>query len=240
MPGVRFCPWGDLDALRALVGSETAAVIVEPVQGESGVRPASPEFLRGILEICRERGALLVADEIQTGLGRTGKMFAYEHAGVTPDILTLAKPLGGGLPLGAVLLRDGLADAIVPGDHGSTFGGNPVAAAASLTVLDRLETPGFLAEVESKGRKLRTRLEKLARRFNQVVEVRGLGLMLGMEFKGSATPVVAGLRERGFLAVKAGDRVLRMLPPFIIPQSEIKRFSEALEEILVGGAGSAA
>ncbi len=239
LPGVRFCPWGDLDALRALVGPETAAVIVEPVQGESGVRPAHPDFLRGIVDICRERGALLIADEIQTGLGRTGKMFAYEHAGITPDILTLAKPLGGGLPLGAVLLRDGLADAIVAGDHGSTFGGNPVAAAASLTILDRLTTPGFLEEIQAKGRKLRTRLDKLARRFNQVLEVRGQGLMLGMEFKGSATSVVAGLRERGFLAVKAGDRVLRLLPPFIIPQGEIKRFAEALEEILVGGAGCA-
>jgi acetylornithine/N-succinyldiaminopimelate aminotransferase len=138
IPGVRFCAWNDLDAARQAVGEDTAAVVVEPVQGEGGVRPAPPAFLKGLSELCRKRGALLVADEIQCGLGRTGKLFAHQHAGIVPDILTLAKPLGGGLPLGAVLLREELASEIKPGDHGSTFGGNPVALAASMAVIDRL------------------------------------------------------------------------------------------------------
>ena len=151
VPGVRFLPWNDLGAVAAALNDKTAAVMLEPVQGEGGVRPAPPAFLQGLRKLTQERGALLVLDEVQCGLGRTGKLFAYQHAGITPDILTLAKPLGGGLPMGAVLLREDLAPAIAVGDHGSTFGGNPVAAAASLAVLDRLETPGFVEGVARRG-----------------------------------------------------------------------------------------
>ena len=151
IPGVRFCPLNDLAAVAEAVGEKTAAVMVEPVQGEGGIRIATPEFLKGLASLCRERGALLVFDEIQCGLGRTGKMFAYEHSGVVPDILTLAKPLAGGLPMGAVLVKDTLTSAIKVGDHGSTFGGNPVAAAAALAVLDHLTEPGFLDGLEARG-----------------------------------------------------------------------------------------
>jgi acetylornithine/succinyldiaminopimelate/putrescine aminotransferase len=180
-------------------------------------------------------------DEVQCGLGRTGKMFAFQHAGVVPDILTLAKPLGGGLPMGAVLIKEAHASQIAVGDHGSTFGGNPVAAAASLAVLDRLTAPGFLDKVEKKGRSLQRGLKKLARAYPKAVaEVRALGLMVGLEFHGEAGPVLKGLRERGFLATKAGDRVLRLLPPLVIKPGEIRAFLVALEDVLKGGAGSPA
>src|SRR6185436_16050117 len=165
-----------------------------PVQGEGGVRAASPSFLQGLADLCRQAGALLVADEIQCGLGRTGRLFAYQHAGIRPDILTLAKPLGGGLPMGAVLLREDLAGAIHVGDHGSTFGGNPIACAAALVILDRLAEPGFLDKIARKGQQLRSGLLALARKHREtVVEVRGAGLMIGVELAGPAGPVLAAL-----------------------------------------------
>jgi predicted acetylornithine/succinylornithine family transaminase len=241
IPGVRFCPWQDLAAASAAIGPATAAVAVEPVQGEGGVRPASPEFLRGLASLCRERGALLIVDEVQCGLGRTGRLFAYEHAGITPDVLTLAKPLGGGLPLGAVLLRDELAGAISVGDHGSTFGGNPVAAAAALAVLERLTRPGFVEDVGRKAILLSKGLQRLAKKHKAAVsEIRGLGLMVGVELRQPVAPVVKGLRERGVLAAKAGDNVLRLLPPLIVKHGEIRTFLETLDAVLQEQTGAAA
>ena len=181
-----------------------------------------------------------MADEVQCGLGRTGKLFAYEHAGIQPDILTLAKPLGGGLPLGAVLLREELAGAIKVGDHGSTFGGNLVAAAAALAVLDRITAPGFIDDIAKKGAYLVRGLRALARRYPKAIkEVRGLGLMVGVELHGPAGDLVKALREAGILAVKAGDFVLRLLPPLTIKRSEIKTLLEALEAALARGLGAA-
>jgi predicted acetylornithine/succinylornithine family transaminase len=241
VPGVRFLPWGDLEAVRQAITPRTAAVMIEPVQGEGGVRPAPLAFLKGLEVLCRESGVLLLADEVQCGLGRTGRMFACQHADVTPDILTLAKPLGGGLPMGAALVREAIAGAIATGDHGSTFGGNPVAAAASEVVLDRLTAPGFLEDVAKKGAVLRRGLDKLARGFPAAIaEVRGLGLMVGIEFKGESGPVLSGLRERGILATKAGDKVLRLLPPLVVRRAEIREFLTALEAVLEGGAGAPA
>jgi acetylornithine/N-succinyldiaminopimelate aminotransferase len=233
MPGVRFLPWNDLSAVEAAITDKTAAVMLEPVQGEGGIRPAPPAFLQGLRRLTHERGVLLALDEVQCGLGRTGKLFAFQHAGITPDLLTLAKPLGGGLPMGAVLLREDLAPAIAVGDHGSTFGGNPVAAAASLAVLDRLESPGFLDGVARRGASLMRGLLKLARAHKgRIAEVRGLGLMVGVEMKGPAGPVVQALRERGFLATKAGDTVLRLLPPLVVKPAEVKQFLAALDDVL--------
>lgn len=239
VPGVRFCPWDDLAAANEAITERTAAVVIETVQGEGGVRPASPAFLQGLRALCRERGALLVAEEVQCGLGRTGKLFAYEHAGITPDLLTLAKPLGGGLPLGAVLLREDLAAAIHVGDHGSTFGGNPVAAAAALAVLDTLTAPGFLDGVARRGGQLFRGLRALKRKHAQVVDVRGLGLMAGVQFAGPSGPVVKGLREQGVLATKAGDDVLRLLPPLVVKPGQVKAMLAALDAVLSGGAGAA-
>jgi predicted acetylornithine/succinylornithine family transaminase len=241
VPGVRFVPWNDLAAVAEAVGPKTAAVLIEPVQGEGGVRPAEAKFLQGLAALCRERGALLAFDEVQCGLGRTGKMFGYQHSGVTPDILTLAKPLGGGLPLGAILLREDLAHHLHVGDHGSTFGGNPVAAAAALVVMDRLEAPGFVDGIAKKGAMLVRGLKALKKKHpNAIAEIRGLGLMIGVEFKGPAGPVLAGLRERSILATKAGDTVLRLLPPLVITRADITTFLLALEAVLDQGAGVAA
>jgi predicted acetylornithine/succinylornithine family transaminase len=239
VPGVRFVPRNDLASVAAAVGDRTAAVMIEPVQGEGGIRPATPEYLKGLQAICRERGALLVFDEIQCGLGRTGKMFAFQHSGVVPDILTIAKPLAGGLPMGAILLREDLAGALKVGDHGTTFGGNPVCAAAALAVLDHLEEPGFVDDIAARGLYLTRGLKKLARKHKDAIaDVRGLGLMLGVEFRGEAAPVLKALRERRILAVRAGDKVLRLLPPLIVKRSEIRQLLTALDEILATGAGT--
>jgi len=241
VPGVRFVPRNDLAAVAAAVDGKTAAVMIEPVQGEGGIRPASPEFLRGLETICREKGALLVFDEIQCGLGRTGKMFAFQHSGVVPDILTLAKPLAGGLPMGAILLKASLAGALKVGDHGSTFGGNAVCAAAANAVLDHLEEPGFLDDIAARGLYLQRGLKKLARKHKgAIAEVRGLGLMVGVELTGEAAPVLKGLKQRGILAVKAGDKVLRLLPPLVIKRGEIRQLLAALDEVLATGAPTSA
>jgi predicted acetylornithine/succinylornithine family transaminase len=238
IPGVTFCPWDDLIAARAAIGPRTAAVFVEPVQGEGGVRPAPIEFLRGLADLCRESGALLVLDEVQCGLGRTGKLFAYQHSGIRPDIVALAKPLGGGLPLGAVLVREELAGALQVGDHGSTFGGNPVAAAASLVVLDQIANPGFLDKVARKGASLMQGLRGLGRRHPRAIRVvRGQGLMVGVELFGPAAAVVAGLRAEGILATRAGDNVLRLLPPLTVKRKDLAEFLASLDRVLATGAG---
>ena len=233
VPGAGFLPWADLDAAEKAIGEKTAAVFVEPVQGEGGVRPAAPEFLDGLEQLCHARGALLVFDEIQCGLGRTGRMFAYQRCGVVPDMLTLAKPLGGGLPLGALLLREDLAPQLHVGEHGSTFGGNPVAAAAALAVLDRLTMAGFMEGVVRRGDQLRKGLVKLGRKYGgRIVEVRGLGLMLGVELSTEAAPLVKALRGKGVLITKAGDKVLRIVPPLVVKPQQVKQFLEALDAAL--------
>jgi len=238
VPGVRFCPWNDLKAAAGIIGPKTAAVFVEPVQGEGGVRVAPDDFLHGLADICREAGALLVSDEVQCGLGRTGQLFAYQRAHIRPDIVTLAKPLGGGLPLGAVLLREALAGALQVGDHGSTFGGNPVAAAASLVVLDRITADGFLGKIEKKCNVLRRGLRALQRKYpKQITDVRGLGLMFGVELGSSAAPAIAGLRARGILATRAGDNVIRLLPPLVVKRSDLESFLVAFDAVLASGVG---
>jgi acetylornithine/succinyldiaminopimelate/putrescine aminotransferase len=213
-------------------------VFIEPVQGEGGIRIAPGDFLHGLADLCREQGALLVSDEVQCGLGRTGAMFAFQHAHIRPDIVTLAKPLGAGLPLGAVLLREELAGALHVGDHGSTFGGNPVAAAASLVVMDKLTSSGFLEKIEKKGKMLGRNLRAIQRKYpNQIRDVRGVGLMFGIELSGPATPIVAGLRARGILATKAGENVLRLLPPLVVKRSELQSFLVAFDDVLSKGVG---
>jgi len=238
VPGVRFCPWNDLAAAKGMIGPKTAAVFIEPVQGEGGIRIAPEDFLQGLSDICRETGALLVSEEVQCGLGRTGALFAFERAHIRPDIVTLAKPLGGGLPLGAVLLREELAGALQVGDHGSTFGGNPVAAAASLVIMDRLTSGGFLGKVEKKGKMLGRNLRAMQRKYpNQIRDVRGLGLMFGIELSGPASPIVAALRARGILATRAGENVLRLLPPLVVKRSELRSFLVAFDDVLAKGIG---
>lgn len=230
MPGVSIAPFNDVDAIRAFVGPQTCAVFVEPVQGEGGVNVATPEFLRALREACDEHGALLVFDEIQSGMGRTGRLWAYEHFGVQPDMMTLAKALGGGLPMGATLLTDEVASAIEPGDHGSTFAGGPVAARAAQVVLKRVSDPAMLAHVEKMGALLMGRLRELGS--PHIKDVRGLGLMIGVEMDVPVASVVQAGYERGVILLNAGENVLRLLPPLIVTEKEIDRLMEVLGEII--------
>ncbi len=234
VPGIHHAPFNDLAAADALVGDRTAAILVEPMQGEGGVRPATPEFLEGLRRLADGRGCLLIFDEIQTGMGRTGALFAHQKYGVTPDIMTLAKALGNGIPIGAMLARDEIAQALVPGTHGSTFGGNPLAAACATVVLDELTEGGVLEHAEAMGRKLGERLDAMAKRFgsDKVVEARGMGLLRGLELHGPAADVVSGCREQGVLVISAGANVVRIAPPLVIEEAELDRGLDVLEKVL--------
>jgi predicted acetylornithine/succinylornithine family transaminase len=234
MPGVRFCDVGDVDSLRALVGRErTAAVIIEPIQGEGGVLPVPHEFLRRVREVCDEADALLVFDEIQVGLGRTGTLWAHEAAGVRPDLLTLAKPLAGGLPMGAVLLTDRVAETIRPGDHATTFGGGPLVASAALAACRKIGDPAFLAEVRRKGALLAERLGGIALRREDVSAVRGAGMILGLQLVGRpAAEVVARALDARLLLVGAGPEVVRIVPPLTATDEELVQGVNILEGAL--------
>jgi acetylornithine/LysW-gamma-L-lysine aminotransferase len=229
VPGFRHIPYNDLAALDEAITDQTAAVILEVVQGEGGVRPATAEFLRAAQRLCRERGAMLIIDEIQTGFGRTGEMFALQHYGLQPDLLCLAKSIAGGLPMGAVLFgeRVGKLPAQV---HGSTFGGNPLACAASLAAIDYIEANHLAERAAELGAWFLARLKKIP---SPVVrEVRGLGLMVGIELKQKVTPYLMALMERGLLALPAGLTVLRFLPPLVISQADLAQAADLVEEVL--------
>jgi len=232
VPEVRVLPVEDVDALAAVDGS-VAAVIVEPIQGEGGVRPVHHEFLAAVRSRCDEVGALLVFDEVQTGVGRTGSLYAYQQLGVTPDVVTTAKGLAGGLPIGAVLARGVAATALGPGDHGSTFGGGPAVTSVACAVLEEVLRPGFLESVRDTGRRLRAGLDALAAHHHGVAAARGLGLIQGLVLDGlAASDVVAGCRERGMLVLSAGADVVRLLPPLIVGQSEVDDALAILDRVL--------
>lgn len=221
LPGFVFVPFNDLDALWKTVDDTVCAVLLEPVQGEGGVKPAEPEYLQAVRRLCDEKEVLLVFDEVQTGLGRTGRLFAHEHFGVAPDVMAIAKALANGLPMGALLAREEVAQAFTPGSHASTFGGGPVIAAAAKAALELLSAPEFLAAVQEKGAYLGARLSDLKARFPVIREVRGLGLMWGIELTTEGTPVVAACRDRGLLVNCTQGNVIRLLPPLIIEKAEL-------------------
>lgn len=232
--GFSWVPYDDLDALERAVGPETAAVLLEPIQGEGGVRVPSPGYLRRVRELCDARGALLVFDEVQVGVGRTGTFLACEHDGVAPDLCTLAKGLGGGVAIGALLATERLASSFGPGTHASTFGGNPLATAAALAAVRTLLHEGILDHCREVGAYFANALRALAAARPAVVDVRGRGLLIGVELAEGilARDVVQGLMDRGFLAGTAGDRVLRFAPPLIVEREEIDALLVALEETL--------
>ena len=236
-PGFDHVPFGDLEAVRAAVGPETAAIMLEPVQGEGGVHVGSAEYLQGLRALCDEAGILLVLDEVQTGIGRSGKLFSHERAGITPDIMAVAKGLGGGFPVGAVLTTE--AAGMTAGTHGSTFGGNPLAMAVGEAVLGIVLEPGFLESVEQKSQHMRQGLARLQELYpNLVEEVRGQGLLLGIKLKTEPPHVVkAALAER-LLVVGAGDNVVRLLPPLNVAEHEISEGLERLERALAAVAQS--
>jgi acetylornithine/N-succinyldiaminopimelate aminotransferase len=232
--GFDHVPFGNLNALRDAIGAETAAILVEPVQGEGGINPASAEFLRGLREACDEFGLLLIYDEVQCGMGRTGKLFAHEHSGVAPDVMALAKGLGGGFPVGACLATESAAAGIVAGTHGSTFGGNPLAMAVANAVLDIVLEDGFLDRVQAIGDELGRKLNDVARRHPTVIEtVRGTGLMWGVKCVVPNVELAARLTEGGLLTVLAADNVVRMLPALVAEQSHIDEACEILEKSCV-------
>jgi acetylornithine/N-succinyldiaminopimelate aminotransferase len=221
-PGFDRVPFGDLEAVRAAIGPETAAVFVEPAQGEGGVNVPSADYLQGLRALCDEAGILLVLDEVQTGIGRTGKLFAHEWAGITPDIMAIAKGIGGGFPLGAVLATERAASGLTPGSHGSTFGGNPLAMAVGSAVLDVVLEPGFLEGVQRKALRLRQGLARIQDQFPSLVtDVRGQGLLTGIKLTVAPAEVVSAALAEKLLVVGASDNVVRVLPPLVIEETEI-------------------
>lgn len=219
LPDVVFATFNNLASAKAAVDAQTCAVIVEPVQGEGGVNPATPEFLKGLRQLCDQHDALLIFDEVQCGLGRTGKLWAHQHTSVQPDIMTLAKPLAGGLPIGAALMTQKVADVIKPGDHGSTFAAGPLVCAAANVVFDRLNRPEFLEQVRFHGSYLQHRLRTLES--DKIVAVRGAGLLVGVVLDEAAAPFIAAARERGLILINAGENVLRLAPALVVNKSEI-------------------
>ena len=237
--GFSHAPFGDLQALEEMVTERTCAILCEPLQGEGGVRPLDSEYLAGVRELCDKHGLLLIFDEIQTGLGRTGTLFAYEQLGVTPDIMTLAKGLGNGLPIGAMLTTSEIAESFVPGTHASTFGGNPVASAAAVATMGVICEEGFLEDVRARGDYFRGELQKLADNYPALLSgVRGLGMILGAvlteEGVAAGTDIVNRMFEKGFLMNFAGNAVLRFVPPLIVTREEIDTLIAALRQVLSG------
>jgi acetylornithine/N-succinyldiaminopimelate aminotransferase len=229
MPGFDQVPFADLEATKKAIGPETAAILIEPIMGEGGVRVVPHTFLRALRKLCDDNGLLLIFDEIQTGLGRTGDLFAYQHSGVTPDIMTIAKALGGGFPVGACLATTEASKGMTAGTHGSTFGGNPLAMAVGNAVLDVITPKAFLDKVKSNGLLLKQRLAELKDRHSAVIaEVRGEGLLIGLRIVPPAAEMVDELRAEKMITVAAGDNVVRLLPPLIIGENEI---SEAVARI---------
>jgi predicted acetylornithine/succinylornithine family transaminase len=230
--GFRFVPFDDLEAMRAAITDETCAILVEPIQGEGGVLPPSPGYLAGLRALCDENALLLILDEVQTGIGRTGKMFAYQHAGVLPDVATIAKGVAGGVPAGVVLATDAAAAHFVPGDHGSTFGGNALASAAIVAVLDAIEHEDLLENAAATGARLVAGLESLREKHPILREVRGAGLLVGADLSIDAAPVVEACLARGLLVNSVRPKTLRFAPPLVVSGAEVDRALEILDETL--------
>jgi acetylornithine aminotransferase len=240
LEGFDFVPFNDLEALRATIGSATCAVMLEPIQGEGGVRCPDENYLKTVRQICDDSGILMIFDEIQTGMGRTGHLFAYQHFGIEPDIMTLAKALANGLPIGAMLAREQIAAAFGPGSHASTFGGTPIVTTAALEVCKILIEDTIIENGNNTGLYFKDKLCELKDRHAIIEDVRGLGLLLGMKLKIDGSPVVAKCMEKGFLINCIQDNILRFIPPLIISKDEIDELIECLDAILSEVASSGA
>jgi acetylornithine/N-succinyldiaminopimelate aminotransferase len=239
VPGFKLVPYDDVGAIERAIDDKTVAIMVEPIQGEGGVVMPRPDYLVRLREICDRAKLLLIVDEVQTGMGRTGKLFGYQHSGIKPDIITLAKALGGGIPIGAMVARAEIASVLTPGTHGSTFGGNPVACAAALAVFDALEQDGAIDNAATIGQYLMSRLREIAKECPDVREVRGQGMIIGLSLKHPAKPVVdACLRER-LIVNGTADTILRLLPPLILTREEADTGLAIIERALRAEAGTA-
>jgi acetylornithine/N-succinyldiaminopimelate aminotransferase len=232
LEGFDYVPFNDIDALHKAINPSTCAVLLEPIQGEGGVRCPDPEYLRSVRRLCDEKDVLLIFDEIQTGMGRTGKLFAYEHFGVEPDIMTLAKALGNGLPIGAMLAKEVVAEAFGPGSHASTFGGTPIVTAASLQVVKVLIEENLIHHCAKMGNYFKERLSWLKSRHESIADIRGMGLLLGMKLKIEGGPVVESCMEKGFLINCIQGNILRFVPPLIIEEENIDALAACLDDVL--------
>jgi predicted acetylornithine/succinylornithine family transaminase len=232
-PGFHYVPFNDPSAIEESITPRTCAVMLEPIQGETGVRVPSPDYLKEVRRICDKHSLLLILDEVQTGMGRTGKLFAHEHSGIAPDIMTLAKGLGGGVPIGAVLATEKVSRAFKPGDHGSTFGGNPLVCSAALATLEVILEGGFiLDQCIRMGDYLIKKLDYLKKDHSSlVVEIRGMGLLLGMELTRECAPIVKACLDRGLLVNCANGNVLRFMPPLVVQKGDIDQMADILEEV---------
>lgn len=230
--GVKFADYNNLDSVKALVNEKTCAIIMETVQGEGGLYPGNKEFIQGVRKLCDEKGIIMILDEIQCGMGRTGTMMAYEQYGVKPDIVTLAKALGCGVPVGAFVAKEEVANAMVPGDHGSTYGGNPFVAAAVNAVFDIFEKKKVLDNVNEVAPYLKERLNEVKAKHSDIVDVRGLGLMCGIEFNHPVGDIVKKAMENGVIMISAGKNIVRLVPPLVITKSDVDKFISVLEEVI--------
>ena len=237
VPGFAFGELNNLPSFAALVDDQTAAILVETIQGESGINPCTPEFLHGLRRLCDEHNLLLLVDEVQCGLGRTGKFYAFEHAGIRPDVIAMAKGLGGGMPIGAIWAGERAAELFQPGSHGTTFGGTPLACAAALAVLDVIEREQLLAHVTHASVGWHEALGRLAQDYpRHVAAVRGRGFLVGVQMTGDPGPWLTVLRERGLLAVSSGNKVIRLLPPLNATPEELQKSVEILRVVLAARA----
>ncbi len=231
-PGFKYAPFNNLEGVKDSVSDKTCAIMLEPIQGEGGLSVASESFITGLRQLCDERGILLVVDEVQCGLGRTGKMFAYEHYGIEPDIMTLAKCLGGGMPIGATLAKEEIASLFEPGSHASTFGGNPLVCSAALAFLKVLEKEKLVERAKEKGKYFREKLMGLKKKFPFLKEIRGKGLMVGLKLTFPGKDVVAKCRQKGLLINCTAENVLRFLPPLIVDNKDIDEAIEILISVM--------
>ena len=231
VPHFSYVVYNDLSSVEKLVNQDTAAIMLELIQGESGVRPAEAAFVKDLADFCQQEGILLIVDEVQTGMGRTGQLYSFEHFGIIPDIVTLAKGLANGLPAGALLGKSSLAPAFGPGSHGSTFGGNKLAMAAALETLHIMKEAGFLEEVRSKSAILLEQLQLAFQDHPKISAVRGLGMMIGIETSASLSKIVEGARQKGLIILTAGENVIRLLPPLTISREEIQQGIAVLKEV---------
>jgi len=232
-PGFEHVPYGDLAAMKNAVSPKTAAILIEPIQGEGGINTASKEYFQALRKLCDENNVLLMFDEVQTGLGRTGEIFCYKHFGIEPDVISLAKALGGGLAIGAIISRANVADVLVPGTHASTFGGNPIACSAGIAVFEALEKENLIEKTRELGGYLKSRLLKLAKTYpNLIKEVRGMGLMLGIELNKPGADIAKKCMEKGLLINCTHDTVLRIMPAMTVKKSELKLGLDILSSVL--------
>ena len=232
IPGVKFAKYNDLESVKSLVNDKTCAIIFETVQGEGGVYPAKKEFIEGVRKLCDEKGILLILDEIQCGMGRTGSMFAYQQYGVKPDIVTVAKALGCGVPIGAFLAKENVAKALVPGDHGTTYGGNPLACAASAKVFELFEKLNVLENVQKVGAYMAKKLEQIVQDYDIVIEHRGVGLIQGIELSLNPKDVICNALDNGLILFSAGTNVIRFVPPLVITEKDVDEMIVKLRKAL--------